>query len=420
MTNIYIETYGCSASQADGEMIAGLLNQAKYKIVKDENQADLIILVTCYVKTPTEQKIILKIQNLTDKKLIIAGCMPEGIYNKIRKIAPDASLVSTHHIKSIVEAVEKTLQGKRIEHLGKSEEVKLCLPRMRLNPVIDIVPISSGCNSSCSYCCVRLAKGKLFSYPKEMILNEIKISLEEGCKEVWLTAQDTASYDMNKLPELLKDISSMSRKFFVRVGMMNIKNVLPIVPKLIESFKNEKIYKFAHLPAQSGSDKVLESMNRGYTVSEFESVVNKFKEIKCQIWTDIIVGYPTEEEQDFLTTLDMIKRVKPDWINVSKFGSRPGTEAARLRPLPVKIVNERSQMISELVRKISLEKNKTWLGWKGQVLISDKGKGKGQWIGRNFAYKSILINSKENILGKIINVKIVETTHSHLLGEPIG
>jgi MiaB/RimO family radical SAM methylthiotransferase len=253
-----------------------------------------------------------------------------------------------------------------------------------------------------------------------MIIKEIKSSLEEGCKEVWLTAQDTASYNLNKLPELLKDISNISGKFFVRVGMMNIKNVLPIASKLIESFRDEKIYKFAHLPVQSGSDKVLESMNRGYTVSEFESIVDKFKEIKCQIWTDIIVGYPTEEEQDFITTLDLIKRLKPDWVNVSKFGSRPGTDAARLKPLSTNIVNQRSQMISEAVRKISLEKNKTWTGWKGEVLISDKGKEKGQWIGRNFAYKPVLINSKEDILGKIIEVKIVETTHSHLLGELIG
>jgi len=423
MTNVYIESYGCSASQSDAEMIAGLLKQASFNIVKDEKQADLTILVTCYVKTPTEQKILFRINQLCSKKLIIAGCMPEGIYSKIRKIAPDASLVSTHHVKSIVEAAEKTLQGKRIEFLGKSEEVKLCLPRIRKNPVIDIVPISSGCNSTCSYCCVRFAKGKLFSYSKEMIINEIKFALKDGCKEIWLTAQDTASYGFDgkeRLPQLLKEITKISQDFFVRIGMMNIKNVIPIVSNLVEAFKDKKIYKFIHLPIQSGSDKILADMNRGYTVSQFEKVINLFKPLRCQTWSDIIVGYPTENEEDFEKTINIIKKITPDWVNVSKFGSRPGTEASKLKSLSPKVVNERSEIISDIVRKISLEKNKEWIGWKGDILISERGKNNNQWIGRNFAYKPVLITSKEDCLGKMKEVEIVESMKSHLLGECIN
>lgn len=428
MPNIYIETYGCSASQADAEIIAGLLKQANFNIVKNEKEADLIIVVTCYVKSPTEQKIFFRIRHFKDnypnKKMIIAGCMPEGIYNKITSVAPNSSLVSTHHIKDIVEAVEKTLQGKRVEYLGKSNEVKLCLPRIRKNPLISIVPISSGCNSLCTYCCVRLAKGKLFSFPKEMIIKEIESSLKEGCKEVWLTAQDTASYGFDKgekLPELLKEIAKIPNDFFIRVGMMNIKSVTPIASDLIESFKNNKIYKFIHLPLQSGSDTVLKSMNRGHTASQFEKIINSFREsFKCQIWTDVIVGYPTEKEEDFLKTLAIIKNVKPDWVNVSKFGSRPGTEAAKLKPLHPRIVNERSKIASELIRKISLEKNKQWNNWKGEILISEKGKKVGQWIGRNFAYKRILVESKNNVLGKVLNVKVVDFTHSHLVGQING
>jgi MiaB-like tRNA modifying enzyme len=419
MPNIYIETYGCSASQAEAEIIAGLLHQADFNIVKNEKQADLVIVVTCYVKSPTEQRILFRIKQLSKKKLIIAGCMPEGIYQKLTVVAPEASLVSTHHVKEIVEAVEKTLQGKRVEYLGKSDEIKLCLPKIRKNPVINIASISSGCNSNCTYCCVKLAKGKLFSYPKELIIKEIESSLKEGCKEIWLTAQDTASYGFDrgeKLPELLKNISKIPQDFFVRVGMMNIRNVIPIASELVEAFKNEKIYKFVHLPLQSGSDKVLTSMNRGYTISQFEKIIDLFKPLNCQIWTDIIVGYPTEGEEDFLKTLGIIKKIKPDWINVSKFGARPETEAAMLKSLPSKVVKERSQIISELVRKISLEKNKEWINWEGEVLISEKGKEHGQWIGRNFAYKPILISSKDNLLGKIANAKITEAIHSRLIG----
>lgn len=420
MPNIYIETYGCSNSQAEAEIMAGLLKQAGFNIIKNINQANLIVIVTCYVKNSTEQKILFRIKHLqeifTNKRLIIAGCMPEGIYNKIRSIAPDASLVSAHHVKDIAEAVEKTLLGKRMEFLGKSEEVKLCLPRIRKNPVISIVPISSGCNSVCSYCCVRLAKGKLFSYPKEMIIKEIESSLKEGCKEIWLTSQDNASYCSNteKLPQLLEEISEIPAKFFVRVGMMNTKNVMPILSDLIKAFESNKIYKFVHLPIQSGSDKVLASMNRDYTVSEFNEVINNFKQLNCQIWTDAIVGYPTEDEEDFTETLNVIKNVKPDWVNVSKFGSRPGT--AKLKSLPPKVVNERSRIISELVRDISLEKNKEWIDWKGEILVSEKGKRNDQWVGRNFAYKPVLIDSSENLLGKFSIVSITKAAHSHLKG----
>jgi MiaB-like tRNA modifying enzyme len=423
MPNIYVETYGCSASQAEAEMIAGLLKQANFNIVKNEENADLIIIVTCYVKTPTEQKILFRIKHFQDsnKKLIVAGCMPEGIYNKLVKIAPTASLVSTHQIKKIVEASEKTLQGRRVEYLGKSEEIKLCLPRIRKNPVIGIVPISSGCNSTCTYCCVRFAKGKLFSYPKEKIIEEIESSLKEGCKELWLTAQDTASYGLDEgkaeLPELLKKISEISSNFFVRVGMMNIKNVIPIASNLIEAFKDNKIYKFVHLPLQSGSDRVLASMNRGYTISQFEKIVNLFKNsFKCQIWTDIIVGYPTEEEEDFLKTIDIIEKIKPDWVNISKFGARPETEAAKLKSLPSKSVKERSRIASELVRKISLEKNKEWVDWEGEVLVSERGKKPNQWIGRNFAYKPVLIENKENLFGKLVNLTVVDINSSYLIG----
>jgi len=423
MTNIYIETYGCSNSQAEAEIMAGLLKEAGFEIVDNEKKADLIIIVSCYVKTPTEQKILFRIKELSKKKLIIAGCMPEGIYNKLINIAPQTSLLSTHHVKEIVQAVEKTLKGKRVEYVGESNEIKLCLPKVRKNPIIDIVPISSGCNSKCYYCCVRLAKGKLFSYPKDMIVKEIESSLKEGCKEFWLTAQDTASYGFDKgakFPELLKDISSIPGKFFVRVGMMNLKNVIPIASDIIKAFKSEKVYKFIHLPIQSGSDDVISSMNRAYRISQFEKIVKMFRDsFRCQIWTDVIVGYPTEKEEDFLKTLDIIKKVRPDWVNVSKFGIRPGTEAAKLKSLPTKIVKERSQAASNLVKRISLEKNNEWIGWEGEILVSEKGIKPNQWIGRNFAYKPVLVESRNNLFGKLLRVEIKEVCHSHLSGESL-
>jgi tRNA A37 methylthiotransferase MiaB len=159
-------------------------------------------------------------------------------------------------------------------------------------------------------------------------------------------------------------------------------------------------------------------MNRAYKVSQFEEIVKMFRDsFNCQVWTDVIVGYPTEKEEDFSKTLEFIRKIRPDWINVSKFGIRPGTEAAKLKPLPTDIVKERSRIASELVRKISLEKNQEWIGWEGEILVSEKGNQPNQWIGRNFAYKPVLVESRNNPFGKIVRVKITEVSHSHLSGK---
>jgi threonylcarbamoyladenosine tRNA methylthiotransferase CDKAL1 len=418
MSSVYIESYGCSNSQAEAEIMAGLLEKSGLEIVNNERDADLIIVVTCYVKSPTQQKILFRIRQLNEKypkkKMIIAGCMPEGIYGKLVNISPDSSLVSTHHVKDVVKAVEKTLKGKRVEYIGESRQVKLCMPKIRKNSLIDIVPISSGCDSSCSYCCVRLAKGRLFSYPKDMIVKEVKDSVKQGCKEIWITSQDNASYGNGKLPELMNDVSKVPGNFHVRIGMMNPRNVLPILPELIEAYRNEKVFKFLHLPVQSGDDTILRKMNREYKAEDFEKILNRFgKNFRYQMWTDVIVGFPGETEKEFQNTFKLIERTKPDWVNISKYGPRPNTAASRMKKVDSKTVNKRSFELSKLVRKLSLEKNKEWVGWRGDVIIF-KRKGGNQWFGRNPAYKLVIVESKKNLLGKILRVEITKASHSCL------
>jgi threonylcarbamoyladenosine tRNA methylthiotransferase CDKAL1 len=415
---VYVETYGCSNSISEAESISGLLKMAGFEIIQNEAKADLIVLVTCYVKAPTEQKILQRISGMKSKKLIVAGCMPEGIRDKLIANAPHASMVSTHHIKEIARAAKETLRGNRVEYVGKSKEVNLCIGKVRRNPVIGIIPISKGCNSSCTYCCVRHAKGSLQSYPKSMIIEEAKAALKEGCRELWLTAQDAASYNFKeKLPTLIKEITDLKGEFMTRIGMMNPKNLIPIKDEMIEVFKNPKLYSFIHMPIQSGSDNVLSSMNRGYKASEAAELFESFrKNLRCQLWTDAIVGYPTESEDDFIKTVEFVKKIRPDWVNVSKFGRRPNTEASKLKALPTKVVNERSKELSELARRISLERNKEWLGAEGNVLISEKGR-KGQWIGKNSAYKSVVISSRDNLMGNLMRVRIVDFSNAFLVGE---
>jgi len=420
MKKIYVETFGCSFNQADSQIMKGLLSRHGFKIVDDPRIADLLIINTCYVKTPTQERVTHRIQSLqrvfSDKKLIVGGCMTEIDSKRLKKIAPNNSWVGPHQIKNIVNIVNDTLEGKIIRLTGDKRDIKVVLPKIKDNPLIDIVQICEGCSGCCSYCCTRFARGKLFSYPVDLIVNEVKQALKKGCKEFWITAQDTSAYRFNKfrLPALVDKLTKIDGKFFIRVGMMNPMHTKNIVDNLIESYKSEKIFKFLHLPVQSGSDHILKTMNRGYTVKDFKNIVKKFRKKfpLLTLSTDVIVGFPGESNGDFQKTIDLMKEVKPDIVNVSKFGTRPRTKAAKMKQLSRKIINERVKKIVEVLEKIKLENNKKWLNWEGEVLIDEKGK-KGGMIGRNFAYKPILTEGK---LGSFHKVKINKIHPTFLVG----
>lgn len=409
---IHIITFGCSNNQAESEIMSGLLVKAGYSITNNIKNSDLVIVNTCLVKFPTENRVIKLIKNIIknhpEKKLIIAGCMPEGDYKTTVSLFPKASLVSTHHITKIVEAVNKTLKRKRIEFLGLKKEIKLGLPRIRKNPVINIVPISSGCNSMCSYCCVRFVKGELFSYPINNIVNEVMQGVKQGCREIWITSQDNSCYgfDINTgLVNLLKEIVKIPGKFYVRIGMMNPKNVLKILPDLIKIYKNKKVFRFLHIPVQSGNDIILKKMNRKYNVKDFKKIINSFKkEIpNITVSTDIIVGFPAETENQFNDSLNLIKWLKPDVLNISRFWPRPETKASKMKnKIHGRITKQRSRILTKLFEKISFEKNKIWNNWKGDVLIDEKVKN--GYIGRNICYKPVF--AKKAKLGEFKKVKI--------------
>jgi MiaB-like tRNA modifying enzyme len=417
MPNIYIETYGCSNNQAESEIMAGLLKISGFEIVKNIENSDLIILNSCWVKHVTELKLLSRLKqiqdNYPDKKIIVGGCAPEIGYNKIIDTAPNASIISTNQIKKIVSVARRTLNGERVEYIGKKKEVKLSLPRIRRNPIVAIVPILSGCKGECSYCCVKNAKGELFTYPEEMILEEVKNSVKGGCKEIWITSQDNAAYD--NLPELLDKITSLKGNFFVRIGMMNPDNVKPILKDLIKSYRDKKIYKFLHLPVQSGDNQLLKEMKREYSVNDFKEIVKEFRNnFNLQLWTDVIVGFPRETQEQFENTIKLLNEIKPDWTNISKYGARQYTLASQLKPLKSEIVKQRSKQASELVGRLSLEKNKQWLDWSGYVLISEKTRN--GFIGRNYAYKPVLTKGR---LGENLKVKITDALITCLIGKPL-
>lgn len=426
MKKIFLETYGCSANKAESEAMAGLLTRGNFQLVSNEKEADAVLINTCFVKHKTEQKILHRLRKLNgSKKIIVAGCMAEPGREKILKASPDASLLSTHNVNKIVSVANDAFEGKQTEILEYSKSEKPLLPKIRFNPIINIVQILDGCNSRCTFCATKLAKGNTKSFSQGAIVKDVENSLKQGCRELWLTSQDNAVYGSDRgafsLPELLKNVCLIQGNFRVRNGMANPDGILKILPKLIEAYKSEKFYKFLHLPIQSGNDRVLARMNRHYTVSQFQKIISAFRKEFPQItiWTDIIVGFPGETEKQFEDTLKVLKKIKSDYVNISAYGHRGGTAAAKMKKVPTEIVKGRTRAATELCDKISAEKNKAWLGWSGEVLISEKGGLAGQFIGRNFAYKPVLIESEKNLQGEFVNVEVSGVENRHLVGKEI-
>jgi threonylcarbamoyladenosine tRNA methylthiotransferase CDKAL1 len=416
MTGIRIETYGCTMNKADSEAMAGLLSEKGFKLGDD----GILIVNTCTVKTPTERKILRRLEGLRDGKVIVTGCLPSADPS-IAERFPEFSFLGMN-VEDIVEAVKAVEKGNRFVGIREGK-CRLELPRKRENPVVEIIPIAQGCVGDCSFCITRMARGCLVSYPSELILKNIEKALSEGVREIWLTAQDTGAYGIDigeNLPALLNEICMLDGKFKIRVGMMNPSHALRILDELILAYGNDRIYKFLHLPVQSGDDGVLKEMNRRYMVSSFRKIVSEFRRNfpGITISTDVIAGFPTEDERAFEKTVNLIREVKPEVLNISRFWTRPGTKAGRLKALPGRVTKGRSRIINDLFMKIGAEKNREWLGWEGEALVSETGKG-GSFCARNFAYKPIILFSGGNPLGKFVRVRITDATYYDLRGEVV-
>lgn len=419
-SKIYILTYGCSANQSESEIMQGILEKEGFEFVENEAGAGIIIINTCIVKRPTETKILYKIKQLdkAGKKLIIAGCMPEVRYKELLKAAPNANFVSTHQIKNIAVAVSSLLKNEKKYFVGKSKNENINFPRRRFSNLIAVIEISKGCLGECTYCSVKAVKGNLQSYPVPTIINEIKSAVSEGCKEIWLTSQDCGCYGKDKgtiIIALLKEIEKLNGDFRIRLGMMNPEHILPILDDLIKCYKNKRVYKFLHVPIQSGSNSVLQRMRRKYRIEDFKKIVSEFrKEIpEINIWTDVIVGFPGETDKEFDETLNLLQEIRPGFFNVSKFGAMKNTPAAKMKQVDPQILVERTRKTSEIWRKITLERNKEQLGKEKNILVTEKGK-KGTLKGRDEEFRRVILKENEAKLGELTKKEIISASISSI------
>jgi threonylcarbamoyladenosine tRNA methylthiotransferase CDKAL1 len=423
---VFVKSFGCSANLADGEVLAGCLAEAGFELSFSVSAADAVIYNTCAVKGPTENRIVEILKRVPKKKkVIVAGCLPLINFKRLCKEVRFEGAVGPASADGIVNVVNRVLEGETVIELEGAVKAKptLSLPRFRSNPVISVLPVSYGCLGACAYCCVVFARGRLRSYTVEEITEQARKDLGAGVKEFWITSQDAACYGRDvgtNLAALLKALGDIKDDFRVRVGMMTPNMTTHILDDVIEAFKNEKVYKFVHLPVQSGDDNVLKNMRRFYTAGDFIEIVDAFRAAFPEITlaTDVICGFPRETRQAFENTLRVIGEVRPDVVNVSKFFARPRTAAAEMgddfvEPAEIK---SRSSAAAHLARQIAFERNQRWTGWTGEVLIDEKGRIPGTWIGRNFAYKPVIIKSSADLLGKTLCVETMKAFSTHLAG----
>lgn len=346
---VFIKTFGCELNRADSEVIAGLISKAGFELVDDLEKADIVIVNSCGVKLPTQNKVLDFVKKVPkSKKLVVGGCLPKMLNLKI--YAPNVNLVfDTNSITKIV-----SLLRKNKSLLSNEKENRISLPVVRIKKEVGIIPIAQGClGSPCSYCSVKKARGDLKSYKKEDILKQVRKAVSEGCKNIRLTAQDTGCWGKDfgeRLPDLLKSVLAVEGSFEVRLGMSNPNYVLEYLDDMVKVYKRPKMKKFLHIPVQSGSDKVLSDMKRKYSVDDFKKIVTRFrKEIpNICIATDIIIGFPTETVDDFNKTVELVREVKPEVLNISKFGSRPDTIAANMKQLTSQEIKRRSIILHKV------------------------------------------------------------------------
>jgi MiaB-like tRNA modifying enzyme len=405
----YLETYGCAANRGNSEAFASALVDAGHRRSSQE-EAQLVIVNTCAVTERTERKILRRLSELQGERLVVAGCLPSAIPEAVRDLR-------CREVLGILSAPS----GRRI---GEALPPEPGLPGSgrQARDRCAVVNISEGCAGRCSYCIVRRARGLLRSKTVQEVAKEVRRRLKEGAVEVQLASQDAAAYGLDlgsSLPELIDAVAEIDGDFRIRVGMMNPDQLKPILEDLISSFDDPKVYKFLHLPVQSGSAEVLQSMRRGYAPQDFLSMAARLRAAfsDLTLYTDVIAGYPGETEEDFAATEELIKRAEPNKVNVTMYSPRPGTEASRLKDMPSRFKKDRSRRMTRLWKEIAGLRNGRYLGDEIVAQVTEMGR-EGTVMARSANYRKIVI-FKPLHLGSVRRFKIVKTTPFYLEGEEV-
>ena len=374
---------GCAANFGDGEKIARVFAD-EYRVVFGMcEKPDAFVLNVCTVKGNAGALKLLReaMSSAPEAKLFITGCAPKDFREEVAKITDKVVFTSLKELSAMDCHARNDMRT------------------LRESPLVGIVNIEEGCLDACAYCSTRLVKGRLHSYPAADIVQQVKSLVSDGCVEIQLTGQDCGCYGFDtdtNLAELVQQIlEEVPGNYKMRLGMGNPRHMLSYIDPLLECFKDERVYKFIHLPVQSGSDAILKAMNRKHSVADYVALAEAFNKIPLfTLSTDLIVGFPGETERDFQDTLEVLRKTRPTVCNITRFVPRPNTPAYNMPgAVPDAVKHERSAALAEAFQRIATENNSRWIGQTETVVIEKPGYRKGTYIARNAAYRPVAIES---------------------------
>jgi len=391
-----------------------------------DTSSDLWVLNSCAVKAPSEDNFNNAVARAkaAGKKVVLAGCVPQGAPKN--RVTGGCSIVGVQQIDRVVEVVEETLKGGVVRLLGSKRDGKgkaggarLNLPKIRRNPLVEVIPISTGCLNQCTYCKTKHARGELGSYSPDEIVDRVKAVLEEGVVEIWMTSEDTGAYGRDigtSLPELLtKVLDVMTPHTRLRLGMTNPPYIMEHVDEISKLLQHPSMYTYLHVPVQAASDEILYAMRREYTQDDFRKVVDTVKERNPEVTiaTDIIAGFPGETEEDFEETMDLCRHYEFPCLYINQFFPRPGTPAAAMQRVDPRVVKQRTKRLSEFFRSYFPHKGK--IGRRYQVLCAEESTDKKWYVAHNKSYDQILVPKRPELMGRTFEVEITEAGKFHMI-----
>ena len=436
---LYIETYGCQMNVADSEVVASIMKMAGYEMTEDIADADAIFVNTCSVRDNAEQKIYSRLQYFHSlrkhkKDLIVGvlGCMAERVKEKlldehhVNLVAGPDSYMDLPNLIAAAEQGEKAINVELSTTETYREVLPLKLPGVHISGFVSIM---RGCNNFCTYCIVPYTRGRERSRDVYSILKEIRDMRDKGFREVTLLGQNVNSYffesdggDRVDFPELLKRVAEAVPEMRVRFVTSHPKDMSDETLRVMASHPN--LCRYIHLPAQSGSSRILRIMNRKYTREWYLDRIAAIRRIlpDCAISTDLFCGFHSETEEDFEETLSLMREVGYDSAYMFKYSERPGTYAAKNLPddVPEEVKIQRLQRMIDLQNQLSEESNLRDVGKEFEVLVEGFSKrSREQLFGRTIQNKVVIFDKKDFRIGQFIRVRIVRASSATLFGEPV-
>jgi len=406
----FVESYGCTMNYGEGDQLSEKMHELGYEEVSSAESADVVILNTCTVVDTTEKKMIRRMSELRKdgKDVIVTGCMAKVQANRVMIRLPDSLIIPPDRYSEFSSCVSGRY-GTGCSHTENKDRS-------------NILPIAQGCLGNCSYCITKFARGGLSSYSPDDLVRKFDSMVEKGTKEILITAQDTGCYGVDigvDLPSLLRRMLENKGEFMIRIGMMNPNSLMPIIDDLLEVMNDPRIYRFLHIPVQSGSDSVLQRMNRSYSAEEFFGIVGRLRSVypEISISTDMISGFPGETDEDHKKSLELIGKLKADTVNITRFSSRPGTEAALMEQVHGRISKDRSAELTEMKNKVEYANNIRAVGRTETALITEIGK-EGTMIARTRNYRPVALPSSLPI-GTFVRVRVTDCEPTYLIGRTI-